>query len=118
VPVIAQIGQLLNSVPRLGRIVGQQLVRDNLVQRDVQPGLTGTPPTVISSSMCRGAFELWGLRLDQEHEFGLATGRTPWHGAVERLLDHLQALVGREAQKALMCCPWQPGCYWRGRKIT
>jgi hypothetical protein len=36
VPVVAEPGQPLNCLPRLGRVVGQQLVRDHSVQRDVQ----------------------------------------------------------------------------------
>jgi hypothetical protein len=37
VPAVAEPGQPLNCLPRLGRVVGQQLVRDHSVQRDVQP---------------------------------------------------------------------------------
>jgi len=37
VPVVAQGAEPLNRLPRLGRVVGQQLVGDNLVQRDAQP---------------------------------------------------------------------------------
>jgi hypothetical protein len=37
VPVVAEPGQPLNCLPRLGRVVGRQLVRDHSVQRDVQP---------------------------------------------------------------------------------
>jgi hypothetical protein len=52
----------------------------------------------------------------------MALGRLRPQGvrpAVEQLLDHPQALVRREAKKALARLPaWQPRCYWRGRKIT
>jgi hypothetical protein len=37
VPVIAEAGQPLNRLPCLGRVLSQQLIGDNLVQRYVQP---------------------------------------------------------------------------------
>jgi hypothetical protein len=36
-PVVAEDAEPLHRLPCLGRVIGQQLVRDNLVHRDVQP---------------------------------------------------------------------------------
>jgi hypothetical protein len=74
VPVIAKAGQPLNGLPCLGRVVGQQLGRGNLVHGDVQPGaerLTAGDHLLIAAQRL---FEFGVLRLDQEREFALLQG--------------------------------------------
>ncbi len=71
VPVVAEGGEPLHRLPCPGRVIGQQLARDNLVHRDVQPRaerLTVDDHLFIAAER---VFEFCVLRLDQEREFVL-----------------------------------------------
>src|SRR5229473_1168534 len=67
VPVVAEPGQPLDRLPRLRRVVGQQLVRDYLVNRDVQRGVhrlaVGTRYLLV---VLECLLHLQVLRLEQE----------------------------------------------------
>ena len=71
VPVIAEASEPLNRLPCLGRVAGQQLVRDDLVHRYVQPRaerLTAGDYLFVAPERIS---ELCVLRLDQERQFVL-----------------------------------------------
>jgi hypothetical protein len=71
VPVAGQAAEALNRLPGLRRIVGKQLVRDNLVHRYVQPRVDRL---AVDEHVFIAAERICGfcvLRLDQQVQFGL-----------------------------------------------
>jgi len=71
VPVIAEACQPLNRLPCLGWVVSQQLIRDDLVHRDVQPRAERLAVGSHLLIALKRIFEFCVLRLEQEGEFVL-----------------------------------------------
>jgi hypothetical protein len=64
VPVVAESDQPLDGLPGFGRVVGQQLAGDNLMQRDVQPGTERLTAYDHLFIVAERVFEFGMLRLD------------------------------------------------------
>jgi hypothetical protein len=71
VPVVAKADEPLNRLPRRGRVIGQQLVRDGLGHRYVQPRAERLAVDGHVLVAVERVFEFCVLRLDEEREFVL-----------------------------------------------
>ena len=90
-PVVAEPGESLDRLPRLGRVVGQQLVRDHLMERDVQPGVhrlaVGTRPLLVALERL---LHLQVLRFEQERALVLVVRIQPFQ---------VEALIGTVSRR-------------------
>jgi hypothetical protein len=113
VPVVAEPGQPPSRLPCPGRVIGQQLVGDDLVHRGVQPR---AERLTVGDHLFTAAECVFGvLRLDQERQFVLVGGIQKVGSNHRMLSTYLNAPASRGLMLEQLAEP-RPGPEW-GRVI-